>query len=86
MVANIIFHQVLLDQYNSFGGNAEQLANRDLEYDLCGLSTASQVDEITQATTPKLVWQMNPLGSNQRNRSNESGWFLLTRANQAHGQ
>ena len=65
-VANISFHQLLTNTYSSFGGNAEQLANGDLEYDLCGLSLtnpASEVDEITQIAVPQPVWQMR-LGAN----------------------
>jgi arylsulfate sulfotransferase len=46
--------------YNSFGGNAEQLANGDIEYDLCGLGgPSSQVFEVTDdASNPQTVWNM----------------------------
>lgn len=50
--------------YNFFGGNAEQLANGDVEYDLCGLPGApnSQVFEVSDSSTPQTVWNMTITG------------------------
>ena len=53
--------------YNSFGGGADVLANGDLEYDLCGVSTSppkSEIDEITQGANSQQVWQMQVSVSN----------------------
>ena len=49
MTATLTFHQVLpTPLYNDFGGNAETLANGNVEYDLCGLGAeSSQVFEVT---------------------------------------
>ncbi|MGC1605393.1 MAG: aryl-sulfate sulfotransferase [Candidatus Acidiferrum sp.] len=47
--------------YSFFGGNAGALANGDVEYDDCGISTPannSAIYEITQTATPQIVWQM----------------------------
>lgn len=50
--------------YNIFGGNAEQLTNGDLEYDLCSLPGApnAQVFEVTDSSTPQTVWNMKTTG------------------------
>ena len=39
MTATLTFHQMqpTPSLYNFFGGNAETVANGDVEYDLCGL-------------------------------------------------
>ena len=58
--------QKKLTAYNNFGGGAQVLANGDLEYDLCGLSTAnpnSEIDEITQGADSQLVWKMQVTGT-----------------------
>lgn len=58
--ATIEFHQKLpTSLYNVFGGNAEMLANGNIEYDLCGLAgLESKVFEVTNAANPQTVWQM----------------------------
>ena len=63
--ATLIFHhKIPAADYNNFGGNTEQLANGDVEYDLCGLPstpknpTASLVQEVKQDADATLVWQM----------------------------
>lgn len=59
--ATLTFHQILpANLYNNFGGNAEQLANGHVEYDLC--STA-WVYEVTQESTPQTVWTLHELAS-----------------------
>src|SRR5271170_3255647 len=49
-----------------FGGNAEVLANGNVEYDECGATLLpannSKVFEVTQASPPVTVWQMNLTG------------------------
>jgi len=58
--ATLTFHQkVAASLYNYFGGNTEELANGDVEYDLCGLiPSGSLVREVTQEKTPKTVWSL----------------------------
>jgi arylsulfate sulfotransferase len=58
--ATLAFHPNAAS-YSFFGGNAEALANGDVEYDDCGISTPannSAIYEVTQASTPQTVWQM----------------------------
>jgi arylsulfate sulfotransferase len=69
--ATLIFHQIVpTNLYNWFGGNAEQLANGNEEYDLCGLGgtgvegVGSSVYEVTQGSNPQTVWNMNVTGTN----------------------
>ena len=59
--ATLAFHQVLpADLYSNFGGNAEELANGHVEYDLCGLSGGnSLVQEVTQDKDAKTVWSLS---------------------------
>lgn len=68
--ATLIFHKVVApDLFNVFGGNAEVLANGDVEYDLCGLPTPpsshSQISEVTNdAANPQHVWTLQINGGN----------------------
>jgi arylsulfate sulfotransferase len=63
--ATFTFHDILpASQYNNFGGNAEQLANGNVEFDLCGVGANSLVYEVTQTSTPQTVWSMSVTGSN----------------------
>ena len=63
--AKLVFHQILpVSLYNSFGGNAEELANGNIEYDLCGVGSSSQVFEVTDQSTPQTVWNMSVTGYN----------------------
>jgi hypothetical protein len=63
--ATLTFHQILpTNEYSNFGGNAEQLANGHVEYDLCGIGSGSIVYEVTQEATPKPVWNMTVTGTN----------------------
>lgn len=63
--ATLTFHQVLpANFYNNFGGNTEQLANNDVEYDLCGLGSGSAIYEVTQQSNPQTVWEMQSKGTN----------------------
>lgn len=58
--ATLTFHQILpANLYNSYGGNAEQLANGDVEYDLCATASGSWVYEVTQESTPQTVWTLH---------------------------
>jgi arylsulfate sulfotransferase len=67
--ATLTFHQIVpTNLYNSFGGNAEQLANGNVEYDLCGVGVGvsapgSYVYEVTQESTPQTVWSMQVAGT-----------------------
>ena len=57
--ATLQFHQILpANLYNFFGGNAEILANGNVEYDACGLpgSPHSQIFEVTNQSNPQTVW------------------------------
>jgi arylsulfate sulfotransferase len=63
--ATITFHQKLpIALFSFFGGNAEELANGNVEYDLCGLNNGSLVNEVTQEDNPKTVWSMGITGKN----------------------
>lgn len=62
--ATITFHD-FPNLYSDFGGNAEVLANGNLEYDLCaGLpSGGAVVLELPQQENPRqIAWQMNVSG------------------------
>ena len=66
MTATLTFHQVqpTPSLYNFFGGNAETVANGDVEYDLCGLpNNSSQIFEVTDSANPQTVWNLK-LASN----------------------
>lgn len=63
--ATLTFHQIVpTSLYNSFGGNAEQLANSDVEYDLCGTGSGSWIYEVTQTSTPQTVWTLHEVPTN----------------------
>lgn len=63
--ATIKFHQIQPDNLYAFwGGNTEQLANGNVEYDLCGLSSESIVNEVTQEANPTTVWSMTVSNTN----------------------
>lgn len=65
MTATFTFRQVLPTKlYSSYGGNTDELANGNVEYDLCGVGGDSYVREVTQEKSPKLVWQMSLTGGN----------------------
>ncbi|HZZ38931.1 MAG TPA: aryl-sulfate sulfotransferase [Acidobacteriaceae bacterium] len=66
MTATIAFHQIMpANLYSAWGGNAEVLANGDVEYDLCSVAgLSSQVMEVTNQPTPQTVWTLNVTGSN----------------------
>ncbi len=65
--ATFTFHQILpTNLYSLFGGNAEQLANGNVEYDLCGvggLGVGSEVYEVTQDNSAQTVWNMHVTGT-----------------------
>jgi arylsulfate sulfotransferase len=64
--ATLLFHQILpAADYSLWGGNAEQLANGDLEYDICAYQTVDSIaTEETQETTPQTVWTLFSTGKN----------------------
>jgi hypothetical protein len=69
--ATLTFHQIEpTNLYSWFGGNADQLTNSDEEYDLCGLGgqnaigVGSEVYEVTQTSSPQIVWSMHVTGTN----------------------
>ena len=57
--------------FSQFGGSSRQLANGNLEFDLCGLTATgtdnldnrSSILEVTQASPSQIVWQMNLTGN-----------------------
>ncbi len=65
-IATLTFHQIAPTAlYNLWGGNAEQLANGNVEYDLCGVGatyTNSYLFEVTREATPKTVWSLVSTG------------------------
>jgi len=65
MTATLIFHQIVpLSLYSFFGGNAQTLANGNVEYDLCGLvGNSSQVFEVTDESNPQTVWDLTVSGN-----------------------
>ncbi|MES2221667.1 MAG: aryl-sulfate sulfotransferase [Acidobacteriota bacterium] len=72
MTATLTFHQIQPSPslYNFFGGNAETVANGDVEYDLCGLpNNSSQIFEVTNSSNPQTVWNLK-LASNYAYRGN----------------
>lgn len=67
MTATLQFHQILpTSLYSFFGGNAEVLANGNVEYDACGLPGAphSQIFEVTDQANPSTVWNMQTTSTN----------------------
>jgi len=67
--ATLTFHQILpANLYSYFGGNAEQLANGNVEYDLCALGNGAGVGaavyEVTQDASAQTVWNMQVTGTN----------------------
>jgi arylsulfate sulfotransferase len=65
--ATLIFHQILpANLYSNFAGNAEQLANGNVEYDVANTSAnpfASDVFEVTEQTNPQTIWTMHVSGT-----------------------
>jgi arylsulfate sulfotransferase len=59
-------HTLPVSLYNNFGGNAEVLANTNVEYDLCGVVTGSEVDEVMQDSSQTLVWTLKDNGYQYR--------------------
>ncbi len=59
--ATFVIHPTTPD-YTFFGGNAEVLANGNVEYDECGATmpptNSSFVYEVTNTSTPQTVWKM----------------------------
>ncbi|MFZ0743037.1 MAG: aryl-sulfate sulfotransferase, partial [Terracidiphilus sp.] len=63
--ATLTFHQFApAAEYNLWGGNAEVLANGNVEYDLCGTDSGSYVYEVTQEANPQTVWSMTVSNTN----------------------
>jgi len=57
--ATLTFHQIMsTNLYSSWGGNAEQLANGDVEYDLTAPTSGSYIYEVTQESNPQTVWSL----------------------------
>lgn len=65
MTATLTFHQILpTNLYSYFGGSVDQLANSNIEYDLCGVAADSYIYEVTPQSTPQTVWTMHIIGTN----------------------
>jgi hypothetical protein len=66
-VATLTFHQIIPPSlYNSFGGNAEVLANGNVEYDLCGTTPSTlntAVFEVTANSQAQTVWELQSTGT-----------------------
>jgi arylsulfate sulfotransferase len=65
MTATLAFHPTTPD-YSVFGGNAEVLKNGNVEYDECASTpfpaNNAKILEVTQASPPQTVWQMQIAG------------------------
>jgi len=65
MTATLAFHPTT-PNYSFFGGNAEVLKNGDVEYDECAATAPpaenATIYEVTQASSPQTVWQMQVAG------------------------
>jgi hypothetical protein len=62
--ATLTFHQKLpTNLCSSWGGNVEQLENGNVEYDLSGTGSGSDVFEVTQENTPQTIWNMRVSGT-----------------------
>jgi hypothetical protein len=64
--ATLTFHQTApTSLYNSWGGNAEPMDNGNIEYDLCGTVSGSDIFEVTpDSANPTTVWHMHMTGNN----------------------
>jgi len=63
--ASFVFHQILpVDLYSSWGGNAEPLANDNIEYTLAGIGSGSDIFEVTPTSTPETVWHLHSQNAN----------------------
>lgn len=69
LTSHVMLPDVLPNSYYSdWGGNAEQLANGNLEFDATNTSAGSFVVETTMGANPQVVWK---LASNSTNAFNE---------------
>jgi arylsulfate sulfotransferase len=63
--ATLLSNQTI-PNYSFFGGNAEVLANGNVEFDECGITNPpvynAAVYEVTQTSTPQTVWEMQITG------------------------
>jgi arylsulfate sulfotransferase len=57
-------HRIPASKFNLWGGNAEVLANGDLEYDLCAEGKGSEVDEVKMTHPAQPVWTLKESGAN----------------------
>jgi arylsulfate sulfotransferase len=63
--ASLVFHQTLpVELYSSWGGNAEPLANGNIEYDLAGIGSGSDIFEVSPTSTPQTVWHLHSPSAN----------------------
>ena len=63
--ATITYQQKIpASKFNIWGGNAEVLANGDLEYDLCAQGKGSEVDEIKMTNPAQPVWTLKESPAN----------------------
>lgn len=51
-------------KFSIWGGSGTQLANGDLEYDLCALGSGSEIDEVTTTSPSQPVWTLKETGEN----------------------
>ncbi|MGC1363728.1 MAG: aryl-sulfate sulfotransferase [Silvibacterium sp.] len=63
--ATITFRQTVpASLFSIWGGSGTELANGDLEYDLCGLKNSSEIDEVTTTTPSQPVWTLKETPAN----------------------
>jgi len=63
--ANLVW-QDLPGYYSVWGGSVEALSSGNVEFDVCAVvgPPASRILEVTQASNPETVWQMDVTGEN----------------------
>jgi arylsulfate sulfotransferase len=58
--ASVKFQQKFpTNQSSIFGGSMNPLQNGNVEYDLCGVGTGSDIFEVTEEDSPQTVWHMH---------------------------
>lgn len=62
--ATLVFHDVFQDVYSMWGGGVQNLANGDVQIDLCNVQHDSDVLEVTRTPQPRTVWSLHAARTN----------------------
>lgn len=62
--ATLVFHDVFKDVYSVWGGGVQNLANGDVQIDLCNVQHDSDVVEVTRSPQPRTVWSLHAARTN----------------------